>query len=495
MTARAAPAVEPESEPDPGIGRPLAKERRPVSELMPAKMPAAELENAAEKLASADSGAPAAGEPRTAPRGGGRAARLLAEDAADLRAKDQRFKYLGHSEVPAPEGEPSERIDATTAAEVLGGRESGGLGRAVALFVFLAILAAAVVGTASLWVPRIKQFVRGAPSVVESVSVPVDPVVALQSEIAALKARVAALERGPGNPASPDGLNATTQALAQRLAAVESRAGGSGGGEAVASLGDSLASQAEQLTAVSARLATLEAAIGNSARLEDLSKRLNMLEGRSAEANSVLALSDRVTVLETTGRKTLVEQSGNIALLMAVAQWREAVLAGRPFTVELETAKMLAVRAGGQSIDDGGFAIFAARGIPTLQELERRFEPAAAAIMRAGVIPDGAGAWYRRILDRVFSIVTVRRLDGEAAGSSISAVLARAERRLTEGDLAAAVAEMNGLAVDVAKVAAPWLAYAKARVAAEKAAADATTKAVAATGSSVDLPKPLTSGR
>ena len=498
MTARAQPVVEPESEPDPGIGRPLAKERLPVSEVVPIKTPEAVFEDAAEELAFAESGAPALGESRTATRGGGRAARLLAEDAADLRAKDQRFKYLGHSEVPAAETEPSAEPDATTAAEVLGRRGGGGPGRAVALFVFLAIMAAAVVGSASLWVPRVKQFVQGAPAVVESVSVPADPAAAVQTEIAALKARVAALERGPGNPVSPDGLNAATQALAQRLAAIESRAGGAGGGEAVTSLGDSLSSQAEQLTAVTARLATLEAAIGNSARLEDLSKRLNMLEGRSAEANSVLALSDRVTVLETTGRRTLVEQSGNIAMLMAVAQWREAVLAGRPFAVELEIAKMLAVRAGGQSIDDGGFAEFAARGIPTLQELERRFGPAAAAVMRAGAIPDGAGAWYRRILDRIFSIVTVRRLDGEAAGTSISAVLARAKLRLTGGDLAAAVVEMNSLSATVAKTAAPWLADAKARVAAEKAAADATTMAVAAvaaTGAGATPPTPVTNGR
>ena len=287
-----------------------------------------------------------------------------------------------------------------------------------------------------------------------------------------------ALEQAIVNAATPDVINTLRQDLSQRLTAVEARTAGESG-DAVTSLGDSLSSQAKQLTAVSARLATLEAAIGNSARLEDLSKRLNMLEGRTAEANSVLALSDRVTVLETTARRTMVEQSANVALLMAIAQWREAMLAGHPFALELQTAKALAARAGNIVIDDADFAETAARGVPTTAELVRRFGPTAAATVRAGAIPDDTAAWYRRILDRIFAIVTVRRLDGDAAGVSVSAILARAERRLAEGNLGAVVDEMNGLTGNAANAAASWLALAKARVAGEAAAASAATKALA----------------
>jgi hypothetical protein len=100
--------------------------------------------------------------------------------------------------------------------------------------------------------------------------------------------------------------------------------------------------------------------------------------------------------------------------------------------------------------------------------------------MRADAIPDDTAAWYRRILDRMLSIVTVRRLDGDAAGTSVSAILARAQKRLTDGDLAAAVAEMEALSVSAQTAVAPWLALAKTRVAAEHAAAEATIKSVAA---------------
>jgi hypothetical protein len=193
----------------------------------------------------------------------------------------------------------------------------------------------------------------------------------------------------------------------------------------------------------------------------------------------------------------MVEQSANIALLMAVAQWREAVLVGHPFALELQTAKAVAAKAG-MTIDDSGFADTAAKGLPTLAELQHSFNSAAATVMRADAIPNDTVAWYRRILDRVLSIATVRRLDGDAAGTSTSAILARAQQRLTEGDLSAAVSELSGLNGSAATAMAPWLVSAKARVAAEHAAGDATIKAVAAvagTAKPADQPASSTNGQ
>jgi len=441
----------------------------------------------------------AVAESKPAARTGGRAARLLAEDAADLRAQDQRFKYLGHSDAPAPEPETVERAAASSASYTSAPmppydtESRSGAGRVAVLFVILAVVAVTAMGTASWWMPRVTQIASGAPAT--PTNPPTETASPLQADVNALNARLSVLERQAGSAATTDSLNAAKLELTQRLVALEARKAGQDG-EAVTSLGDSLASQAKQLVAVSARIATLEAAIGNSARLEDLSKRLNMLEGRSAEANSVLALSDRVTSLETSARRTMVEQSTNIALLMAVAQWREAVLAGHPFALELQTAKALAARAGGLTIDDSAFAPAAAQGIPTLPELQRRFSAAAAAAMRAEAIPTDTAAWYRRILDRMLSIVTVRRLDGDAAGTSVSAILARAGRRLAEGDLGTAVTEMNGLSGSAATAVEPWLALAKTRVAAEHAAAEATIKSVAiVAGTASGLPTPAANGQ
>jgi uroporphyrinogen-III synthase len=430
----------------------------------------------------------AAGDSKS-PRGG-RAARLLAEDAADLRAKDQRFKYLGHSDAPAPEPEADRQ--STASAATMQKSRSGGIGRTFVLFLVLVAMAGAVIGTASWWVPRVTQLVRSSPQSATATGAGTD----LQADIVSLKARVGVLEQEAVNTVTPDALNAAQQDLTQRLAALEARTASPDG--AVTSIGESVSSQAKQLAAVTARLATLEAAIGNAAQLDDVSKRLTMLEGRAAEAQSVLALSDRVTALETTARRTMVEQSSNIALLMAVSQWREALLAGHPFALELQTTKALAARVD-VTVDDSAFADAATRGVPTLADLQRQFSPAAAAAMRASAVPDGTSAWYRRILDRVLSIVTVRRLDGDAAGMNTAAVLARAENRLNAGDLAAAVAEMENLTGAAAIAAQAWQTQAKARVAAERAAADVATKAVAAVAAAgkaqeADAPKAPTSG-
>jgi uroporphyrinogen-III synthase len=348
------------------------------------------------------------------------------------------------------------------------------------LFVVLAVMAAVVVSTASWWVPRVTSLVQSTPVDSTTAAPTAEIAPTMLADITALKARVAVLEQEAVNTVTPEALNTAKQEIAQRLSALETKAGVAQDGEAVTSLGESLSSQAKQLTTVSARLATLEAAIGNSARLEDLSNRLNMLEGRTAEAHSVLALSDRVTALETTARRTMVEQSANIALLMAVGQWRDALQAGRPFALELQTAKALAAKIGAATIDDSAFVATASKGLPTFADLQRQFGPAAAAAMRASAMPEGTSAWYRRILDRMLAIVTVRRLDGDAAGTSTAAILARAEARLNEGNLAAAVREMEGLSGDAAMAATAWQTQAKARVAAESAASDTTTQTVAA---------------
>ena len=70
---------------------------------------------------------------------------------------------------------------------------------------------------------------------------------------------------------------------------------------------------------------------------------------------------------------------------------------------------------------------------------------------------------------RLRSLVTVRPVGGDVAGDSPEAHLARAEARLDEGDLAGAVSELEALEGPAAEAAAPWLAGARARVAADQA--------------------------
>ena len=58
-------------------------------------------------------------------------------------------------------------------------------------------------------------------------------------------------------------------------------------------------------------------------------------------------------------------------------------------------------------------AAYAAAGLMTLPDLRDRFDAAAAAAVRAAAVPDDTAGWLRRILDRVMSLATIRRVDGD----------------------------------------------------------------------------------
>ena len=93
--------------------------------------------------------------------------------------------------------------------------------------------------------------------------------------------------------------------------------------------------------------------------------------------------------------------------------------------------------------------------------------------------PTRDAGWVGQTLDRVGSLVTVRRT-GDISGQSPEAVVARAEVRLQEGDLAGAVAEMTALEGQMPANDA-WLVRARLRLTAERAL-DALNAGLAAIG-------------
>ena len=394
---------------------------------------------------------------------GGRAARLQAEDAADHVAARERFRHYPFSG-ETPDTNTDDEIDEHAAEHIVQPQppqqKRSGSGRVVAVFVVLA----AIVVTALWALPRIT---RNAPPSQPIAQAPTTTPPAAVDE-ATLKALAAVLAQ-KATPTPP----APTPQQKPAAPAAETAT------PANADLSATVAAQAQQLAAQAARIATLEAAIGNGAKVDELARDIKVLEAKSAQANSVLALSDRVTSLETTSREAVVAHTANVALLMAIAQWRDAMSVGKPFALELETVKAVSTRNGGK-IDDSAYAGFAARGIPTLGDLQRRFGSMAAAAVRADAMPANATSWSRRIYERMLAIITIRRIDGDVAGTGTQAVLARAERRVNENNLAAATDELNTLSGPAAGVAADWLNAAKARVAAEQGISDITTRAVAA---------------
>ena len=83
---------------------------------------------------------------------------------------------------------------------------------------------------------------------------------------------------------------------------------------------------------------------------------------------------------------------------------------------------------------------------------------------------DGDG-FLQRTWQRVGSLITIRRV-GEVDGEETDAILARAERRLIAGELAATIELMESLRRPASVAAQPWLDRAKTRLRAEHALAD-----------------------
>lgn len=246
------------------------------------------------------------------------------------------------------------------------------------------------------------------------------------------------------------------------------------------------------LTAVDSRIDSVENAIRTLAQrpqmpadLADtvaaLSAHVAELRRSAADSATVLRLADRVEQVEAQLRDMQQQRGSAAAMLLAVGQLREAVNGAMPFEAELRTVRALA--PSGLDIAEPVDILKrrAASGIPTRLTLARRFDQLAADLVRADVLPQGQG-WWRDTLTRLSGLLIVRREDGQAAGDGTASIVARAGTRLAETDLAGAVAEATALSGPAAEHAAPWLADAQARLAADKALSALTAETLTALG-------------
>lgn len=366
------------------------------------------------------------------------------------------------AEPEATEREPAQPAATAAARPVRAGVSAGGafvLGL-VATLLLLGALAAAAVVTYPTWRPQLAALLvppeDGRLAAVETRAS------RLNEQLNALSGRIDGLDK------AVDGLR---QDLAQRPTTV------------IAPNGDAL----------SERLAALEAAVRpGAARVEQLAREqeqlsqqlaqtresLAALQKGSADAATVLRLTDRVEAAETAVRQAQSRANTAQSLLLAVGQLRDAVNRGDSFDAELRAVRAIAegdaeVR---QSLD--ALAALGDKPIATRVALAASFATLSGQIVRAELGPGGDN-WWRQTVQRLASVITIRRTEGEVAGDSTAATVARAEAALDKGDLAAAVQELSALQGPAAAAAAEWLAQAQARLAAEAALSDLTAHAVA----------------
>ncbi|MDG2242613.1 MAG: uroporphyrinogen-III synthase [Rhodospirillaceae bacterium] len=376
-------------------------------------------------------------------------------------------------------------------------KKSGGFGQFVACIVLLIVVLTAVFGTMPWWHTRMPPIVQNwIPETLwlptaQIPSTTVADITSLQQGLTATEAKVASLRQAIQPSAQSEGpntqaLETTLSALQQRLAAIEARftqssaAGVSSNikSDAVTALGNAAAKQGQQLVAVTARIAAVEAALGSAALLDVVIERIDALEDRSADAATVLALAGRISQLEAVANSSMNKQSGAIALLLAASQLQDAVSNGRPYALELETVLAFAAKQKRLSIDIGDLAVHQSAGVPTRAALRQQFDRLAPAAVRAGLLPSDTASWLQRTLNSLFAMISVRRLDDDGS-AGVGAIVTRMERALDIGDLEAAVTAAESLSGLAGETVSPWLTKARATASVERAVTTLSNQAIA----------------
>jgi hypothetical protein len=165
-------------------------------------------------------------------------------------------------------------------------------------------------------------------------------------------------------------------------------------------------------------------------------------------------LSARLDHLEV-GHRALAAAA---AAALAAAGLSQASETGRPFVNELD----LLARALPDARDLAALRPLAERGAPTRAVLVAEFpEMARQAAFAAHTPPNGASV-FARASHALSALFTVRRTD-QLAGNDPDAILARAERRVNDGDLDGAVHEMEALPQKGQVAAKVWLDRVRSR--------------------------------
>ncbi|MGF1608133.1 MAG: uroporphyrinogen-III synthase [Kiloniellales bacterium] len=361
--------------------------------------------------------------------------------------------------------------------------------------------AAAAVVTRPQWQPLLAEL-TGEPAAGSAEITAVPPELAQRlaaleaklGEVEAEQARIAAQPVPAGRDAAAvENLTSSLDALSARFDVLEKET------QAALSSGQTAGVSAEELTPLRSAIEQLAARVdtvegqaqgdaAGAAELADLSEEMTSLESRLAQAEGRLAsvedggrsLQASVDELIETNQAARASAGGSAALALAVAQLRYALRSGAPYSAELEQLR-------GLSHDDPKLAALldplaprAASGAPTLEALQRSFPPVAREAVAAGQ-GDEAEGWLGGVLRRVSGVVTVRPV-GEVEGDTAGAIIARAEARLQDGNLAATISELDSLQGHAAEAARDWRSQAQARVAAERALSQLAAHAIARLG-------------
>jgi hypothetical protein len=259
-----------------------------------------------------------------------------------------------------------------------------------------------------------------------------------QAATAALDARIAKLEQAPP---PQTGAAPNNQALADRIAALETALGDAKG------RADAAFDAAQKNTAPSAAVAA------DQKDIDALTTRLAALEQATKGAD------ERIARAASTG----ADKAGRLAFVALVL--RTAVERGDPFVTELAAVKPLVT----DPAQITPLEPFASTGVPRGTALARELSQLAGPMLNAAGAPPREAGLFDRLQQGAEKLVRIRPIN-ETPGDDPATVISRAEVKAANGDLAGALADLSRLPDAVRAPAKDWMKQAEAQAAALAAA-------------------------
>jgi hypothetical protein len=268
--------------------------------------------------------------------------------------------------------------------------------------------------------------------------------------------------------------DAAVAELRRKVEALEKQSAGSpppseAPGQAVPSTGDA----EKEIATLRREVATLQTAL----------LALNQaVEGQKDETakqrEQAKALADAIGARGTADQKALVAARAS-AVIGVAARLSAALESGLPFTTDL--ALLTPLIQGDSKLAEIASALqpYAQAGVASRNALAAEFPAVAKAALADDLADDSFG---QRLLGKIRSIVSLRRVGDDVQGDSVEAKLARAEAALDAGDLVKAVDLVKSLPPQTAKATSAWLARAAAHLAAKRAIDELAAHAISLLG-------------
>ncbi|WP_420960719.1 COG4223 family protein [Brucella sp. IR073] len=217
--------------------------------------------------------------------------------------------------------------------------------------------------------------------------------------------------------------------------------------EEIAKPANNARESAQEMQALTSRLAALEQKVASTEA---------QARAAAQDTGNIEGMESKLSALES----QVAEQSRQPALAATVAAvaLKSAIDRGGSFATELDAYRTLAPQAA----DIDALNQFAAKGVPTIADLNSRFGAVADRIVATKRNVNPNAGILDQLMESAKSLVKVRPV-GEVPGDSAGAITARIEAALQAGDLNRAIAEWETLPQEAKSVSADFADQMKAR--------------------------------